>query len=1842
MNRWILAGTLAVSVVAFATADEDAAQAGNKPRANMGPTSWGDPMKIADTSVTHQTTDVQVQTSMGPFQVNRSFFSNKFTWSKGQSLQWLNPPFGPHPARVESAEWMHNLFSFVVQFTTQGPPDDPGDPEFAVRDLNGTYIKFGYNVPGAIPLAPDSADTSGARLHLTTRTGYPSQYVLVRPGQGRYIYGHHFSQGGRFFWFLSAIEGEQYDNSVTGYSVTDGGSLGPTQATISYVPSTTKIDVVKLVDGQSLKFYYNTNGTLDRIDLRDRQQATVSVAAQYSYTAGRLTGVTDASGRSETYSYGSGTPEFKVVANSLLVSKKTLATTPYSEADFDETPDRVVQVQRRTPSITPATEPDCDVNAFGNCTNNWRTWLQQTTVYEGDGNSTPVTVSVQHFYRPSSDQTTRQREVCTKTSGICTAFTQQTATWAYNFVTTDVTNYTDRTGNGTAYAWSPPSTSATPYSGTELTQIAAGSGGGSPALHTQSMTYEYAGASRSTLRFYEQELLDSSEASVVPGCALTATTTFKRDPNTNFLKAVIKQGCTRLVTGSEQQAPVVRYLATFYFKRYACEGSSTNDPLGRTLEVHGPCFVVGNNSTDCNANPAGIIPITQYEYWPATEPSDRANRLKRVSTFTNNTGTGCNSGQRRLDTTFNTYDAWGHVLSSTDANGVVTTRGYTGQRIDWETTAGATKTYSYDATTNQLTAVQLPAGNFEVYCYRTGVAANAACTGGAPTEKLMWKAIAATATGANPVERVDYTYVNGKVATESYYEGGATTPARVKKYEADPLGRPTFEQWGQGSGSYFAAKRFDGEGRPTLQGLPYNHPDGLCQNQVAGNERCSATVYDRLDRIERDVSYPTYGSAAQETFFAYDYQSNLTAVTPNGQPPLVGYEYDDFGRTISILGNWTGQEGGAIAPKALQEFDAAGNIVKRWMPGTSGTQLESWVYDSMSRVKESRAGTTLLWSNVYDGDAAPHPFCPAVSSSKLLGRLQVKADSFGNSWYEYDSLGNILKIRRERLAGSNCSYPGDSSADATPDSEFTYSADGRLLTEKYPHGRLLEYVYGTAGKQHRVVTIKAAIGSPTPANLVQNIDYFSFGGVKTYQFATTGGATTVNNLRGDNGTGELPTTCGVFWPPTTVGDSTGRIRMLQVIRSATNIFRRGYRWDADQLVEEKTCLLDDSTPTTLSFSLGSAKGYDQKLQLKNVSRPSGEFAARGGPFQQRTFTYDSIGARTSISDVGYTFNETIGTRGRLTASVLATGGATHLQSSLTYDAQGRMNGKLQYLGVASWGRTVYPVPDDGVNGAVGAVYKQMLVNGGTYQYFYDSAGRRRYKIYPTGVHDEFFHHGVNMVEDRGSKSAIEVTDAPLDDYIWLDGKPVALIKSQLDIDWLHKADRTGVCQRVGYEDANCGVYFIVPDHLGKPVLMLNEAGQVTGTGEYDSFGLVNTVTHPAETNYYGVRYANNQSLNLGTFNQPTTPYQSVRMRVRFGQVSARNYTSRGVVYNDYVDVVDSWGNLLTPRYAGYNLGSFKTPWFSPPSGSAIVRFTSDVYSDTGYDGVVLDGYEYQRYQTGAQPVWTALRFPGQYFDLETEFAENWNRFYDARDGRYIAADPARAVVSRGSAITAYAYADNNPVMQSDATGNCPMCLGLLIAMALTWEADEVVRGSDGKEHGGVNYVAPLPAFGSAGIAIAATAYNIGGAAELAAGTASGDANSPHFDAAVGNFASALMSGAEGRMSTGTREPPRGQSAGSSGGERAGMPFTRKGQREIKEANKAANNGQMRCVNPECGIDLVDGKQSVKGGGRPSNEAQADHADPMSKGGDGSPSNGQLLCPTCNGVKLDKPIKYPTQ
>jgi RHS repeat-associated protein len=607
--------------------------------------------------------------------------------------------------------------------------------------------------------------------------------------------------------------------------------------------------------------------------------------------------------------------------------------------------------------------------------------------------------------------------------------------------------------------------------------------------------------------------------------------------------------------------------------------------------------------------------------------------------------------------------------------------------------------------------------------------------------------------------------------------------------------------------------------------------------------------------------------------------------------------------------------------------------------------------------------------------------------------------------------------------------------------------------------------------------------------LISNVLWEPYGGLRGYQITHPGSSTmsTVEYLLGDDGT-KAPNACPSAAPDAAKSDHTGRLRGLwvstgaQPAGSATgDIYTRTYTWQADQVVRTDSCTLGATAPHSETYS------YDALLRLTSGARPTGGLMANvGGSFDSRSYGYDGRGNRTSQVNEDCPYTLTYGASGhpdRLTSRASACPGAM-LSHAYAYDADGRVTsntwaqpvgGSPPYAMVFAAGES-----DGSSNGALDSVLKSATVNGAVYNYFYDALNRRRIKVYPTGYTDEFFHsQSDQLIVDRGLSAVSTPTALPIDEYVWLGGRPVVLIRGQLSTSYARQSDATASCPRNG-DAAACGFYFPITDHIGKPVLMLDAHRRVAGIGEYDPFGQLNRVTLDAES-AHPYDPATMTTTTLADFTQPiggtANPSTTVAMRVLFHLVGIETYVPGDAVPPSPSSVrlaatavpVVPPGTVTTAELAVFTPGTTTplwstaandasniwTDWLAPSGGRLQVLFSTLGWPDcfgtpcTGtfsgdLTGAVMEGYEYRRYQTGAAWFWTPLRFPGQYYDPETDLVQNWNRFYDPISGRYCEAEPlldqpkwVQSELRGGNGVSSYTYARGNPNAVTDAAGLAP-------------------------------------------------------------------------------------------------------------------------------------------------------------------------------------------------------------
>ena len=305
----------------------------------------------------------------------------------------------------------------------------------------------------------------------------------------------------------------------------------------------------------------------------------------------------------------------------------------------------------------------------------------------------------------------------------------------------------------------------------------------------------------------------------------------------------------------------------------------------------------------------------------------------------------------------------------------------------------------------------------------------------------------------------------------------------------------------------------------------------------------------------------------------------------------------------------------------------------------------------------------------------------------------------------------------------------------------------------------------------------------------------------------------------------------------------------------------------------------------------------------------------------------------------------------------------------------------------------------------------------TWSYYYDAFGRRRAKLSPESATDEHFYDlGHQMLSDRGNN--LSTSERPEDDYVWLDGRPVVMVRGKFNSSMVRQADGpSSFCSR-DEEAGLCGTFVLVTDYIGKPVLTLDR-GNTSGTASYEAFGFANRREHRWGS-AHGTSAPGSTTITPPMPSGFDGPLRVLTSRSKYGASSS--VTLAGNSENSVLsgDRAHTWTNW---RYA---------------SGNSWTLLWTGVAADYGVD---VEAYEVQAKQTWTWWAWTPLRFLGHYYDKETELNENWNRYFDPRTNRYLSSEPmlqklwfAQTEVAHGFAIPTYGYARSNPLRYTDENG----------------------------------------------------------------------------------------------------------------------------------------------------------------------------------------------------------------
>ncbi|MDP3151308.1 MAG: RHS repeat-associated core domain-containing protein [Archangium sp.] len=1088
-------------------------------------------------------------------------------------------------------------------------------------------------------------------------------------------------------------------------------------------------------------------------------------------------------------------------------------------------------------------------------------------------------------------------------------------------------------------------------------------------------------------------------------------------------------------------------IGTFYKTQRSCDLGIVSDAMNRTLRVEGPCIVASEAATGCS----GAYPTTEFYF-----ENESGGRLTKVARYPTNSGNTCGTA---LNTSYSQYSVTGLPGQVVDESGAVRKFEYSVNRVTKETLVVAggdqVKEFSYEA--GRLTKIRYPRGNYELFCYRS--IASDTCTGGESTPLLQWKA--KTDSALSWTERIDYQYWPDdglKRETHRVPSGNRSE----KFYSRNAHGQLTYEQTGGqiGSPSTYALKRnFDGNGNVVSIGQPFAHAPDFC---AVNSAACSWLKYDRADRLAEIDSHPNgvQDSNSERTCMEYDDNGNVRRVTSGCSgsvaapmcpinvnfdggtapcnPGVVDYEVDDFGNTTKITFPWTVRQDARQI--ARYEFDALGNLIKKQGAEmfAAGTMLE-YAYDSIGRllsVTRTGGAPILLYALSYDS-FVPESGCPAPLFSG--GKLVSRNDSFGMTWYLYDEAGRVTREVRRRGSVAGCGN-GTATEDKNPHTSYSYTLNGDLEGITYPHGRKVNYVYPSSGSMDRPGSIvyhkwNGSSWNKDGAVAFDSIAWEPYGGLRAYRFA--GNGHWVEYYRGGSlEAASTATSCSSL--PATYGsyDFSGRTRGLFVSDGPMtlgtpngNIFKQVYTWDADQLVVQQTCHRSSGSVVKETFGYDKTQRLVSHNDVNMGTSLSQVFDKRGNRTNSTLVAPQSCQQNVPFWTAAWQVDMPFSTRwGPAFGSTCNATAPSNGSYNYYYDRDGRRTDTWDEFNLY---HVTTGFPQSTLGAGLDSVYQTAVVSGGnylsnqyvngTYSYFYDAFGRRRAKTTPWNTTDEFFYDlGHQMLTDRGSNTvAASATEYPEDDYIWLDGRPLMIVRSKFIASTMARAadDPSLTCQRNG-EVGLCGSFELVTDYLGKPVVSFDRGG-TAGTSTYEVLGYSNRREYRV-----GSPHGSAGTTPVATLTPTMPPGFDGPLRVL---MSRSNYSTSSSV---------SLAGVVQSPLQG-NKSHVWSDWQYSSTNSWALSWTGSG-SDYGFD---MEAYEVRAKQAWVWWAWTPLRFPGQYFDPETELHENWNRYYDPSTGRYLSPEPMLqdlsyvvSIAKGGVLVPAYSYAFNNTLHYTDETG----------------------------------------------------------------------------------------------------------------------------------------------------------------------------------------------------------------
>jgi RHS repeat-associated protein len=755
--------------------------------------------------------------------------------------------------------------------------------------------------------------------------------------------------------------------------------------------------------------------------------------------------------------------------------------------------------------------------------------------------------------------------------------------------------------------------------------------------------------------------------------------------------------------------------------------------------------------------------------------------------------------------------------------------------------------------------------------------------------------------------------------------------------------------------------------------------------------------YDLLNRVTS-----VKDALGGVTAFGYDENSNLVKIT-NADGSEIDFVYDSLNRLISQ----TDAEGHTVS----FVHDENGNVISQ-IDGR-GNEI-SFYYDELNRLRivTDEVGGTI--ENIFDNDSRVIKTIDQRGAETSYehdanGHVVLIRDALGNVMnIEYDSTGRVRRTTDARNNPTQFTYTATGLLRTITNAQggvttLAYDVLGRLTSETNPNGETTSYTHDALG---RVLSIQNALG---------HTEYFSYdannrittvtdrnGEITHYEYDLNGNLTKVTDPLGNathfeyDSMNRLVKVTG-HADEVTIYEYDGRGLVTKVINAVGDA--KIYVYDQNgNLVS----LTDEDGYITIFI-------YDERNLLDSISYTGGRTA---------NFAYNAAGQLVRLQDWTGTTDFILDLLGRITVI----NDANNRNVSYIFDAAGNQT-NITYPDNTSITRTF-----DSLNRMT-----TVQTPDGLFTYAHDPAGQVISMSMPNGITETYTHDSIGQLLSiaQGTEILNEYTYDPMGNVLSRLGGFEARIPSSVTLNEYNALNQLTTQTERNFHGNIISQFEFVHDKRGNLIEEIDMLNNTSQTYTFDSSNrMVRGVNHYGEESIYTYN-----ALNIFTRHNETTfviDYTSFvpTVLMEFGNNDTITRHTYGNSLSRISTNLSNANHTETLFIQNDRLGSGR--FATDANGNRVAHTHLDEWGNI-HERVMptFDGNHVNILNT----------FTNHTFDNVLGIYHAQARVYDPSNRRFLSPDPHWGAHNRNSSLSAiqqsanlYSYVLNNPLKYTDPTG----------------------------------------------------------------------------------------------------------------------------------------------------------------------------------------------------------------